>query len=100
MVYVENFRLTDVPIHKIALAATSDVDYEMNRVLLLEDTPKIGDFLIVQGYHCSCYDFNETKWDATQYTADEIRKLAASWIEHGWGAEKIIAPLILAYVRA
>lgn len=96
---VKDFRLTDVPHHKIVLAATSEPDYEMNRTFLVEEMPSYGFFLVVQGSHCSCYGFDDTTWDATQYTGDELKKVASGWLEHGWGSEKIIAPLILEYIK-
>jgi hypothetical protein len=29
----------------------------------------------------------------------DFRKVASGWLEHGWGSEKIIAPLILEYIK-
>ena len=95
---IKNFKIGDVPHHAIAFAATSDKDYEMNRVLMAEDWPEYGDITLINGSHCSCYGFDDTAWDATTYTLDEAKKVAQMWIEHGYWAEKKIAPLILAYL--
>ena len=49
----------------------------MKRLLLLEDMPdtKIDEYVLVEGEHCSCYDFDETNWDCTKLTKDELNKL-------------------------
>lgn len=96
---IKNFSITDIPTWKIALVATSDHDYEMDRTMLVEDYPDYGDYTIVSGGHCSCYDFGETKWDATKYTSDELKKVAQTWRDNGYGSEMNIAPLILRYLR-
>jgi len=58
----------------ILFASTSDPDYEMNRIILLEDG--YDEFVVVEGGHCSCYGFDETEWYATGYTGEELKKLA------------------------
>jgi len=49
----------------------------MNRLLLLEKMPDTSydEFVLVEGYHCSCYDFDETSWEATVYTREELTNL-------------------------
>ncbi len=34
-----------------------------------------GEYVLVEGSHCSCYDFDDTKWEATVYTREELKKL-------------------------
>lgn len=68
---LDNFKIEP---HHILVAQTSYPDYEMSRDILLE----IGwdSYVIVRGYHCSCYGFDDTDWDAIEYTLEELRKLA------------------------
>lgn len=103
MKHQENFDITQIPLWKVVFAATSNQDYEMNRVLYVEGHPKYGDRLLVQGYHCSCFEFDETKWDATWYTEKELKQVVQKWgqgeIDGYADAEPVIAPLILRYLR-
>lgn len=67
--------------HNIVAARTSPIDYEMDRQILLKDVAGLDysqdeEYLLLDGCHCSCYDFDETTWDATAYTAEELKKLA------------------------
>lgn len=69
---------TDIKMHNVVFATTSSaVGWKMKRLLLLEDMPdtKIDEFVLVEGEHCSCYDFDETNWDCTKLTKDELNKL-------------------------
>lgn len=59
--------------HNIVVAYTSEIDYEMHRMILAELK---GEYLILDGSHCSCYDFDETDWCGTLFTRDELMKLA------------------------
>lgn len=71
------FKFICIKPHNIVYAATTKPDYEMNRLILLEDMPETvyGEYVLVEGYHCSCYDFDDTKWEATVYTKEELGKL-------------------------
>lgn len=31
---------------------------------------------LLEGWHCSCYDWPEVDWDATHYEEDELLKIA------------------------
>ncbi|MCI8654519.1 MAG: hypothetical protein HFJ48_01400 [Clostridia bacterium] len=67
----------NIELYNIVFATTSEPDYEMNRLILLEDMPDIphGEYVLVEGYHCSCYGFNETNWDCVQLTKDELKAI-------------------------
>ena len=68
---------TVIKMLNVLFATTSERDYEMERLLLLEDMSdtEYNEFVLVEGYHCSCYDFDETNWDCTKLTKDELNKL-------------------------
>ena len=69
---------TDIKMHNVVFATTSSaVGWKMKRLLLLEDMPdtKIDEFVLVEGEHCSCYDFDDTDCDCTKLTKDELNKL-------------------------
>lgn len=68
---------TDIKLHNVLFATTSEQGYEMDRLLLLEDMPNtyLGEFVLAEGYHCSCYDFDETEWDCVKLTRDELETI-------------------------
>ena len=93
---MEKFKFDDVPHHAILVAATSEPDYEMDRIVIAEDWESYGDYVVIYGGHCSCYDFDQTQWSAIKYTKDELVKVLKGWAETGWGVERIIVPTALA----
>lgn len=70
-----NYRSLNIELHDIVVAVTSEPDYEMSRNILLEYK---GEYVIIEGSHCSCYNFDETEWYVTKYTREELKKLANS----------------------
>jgi len=72
------FKYEGIKPHQIVVVVTSEPDYEMERKLLLTDVEGLEwrEYWLLEGYHCSCYDFDETEWSGTIYTSDELRKLA------------------------
>ncbi|WP_252251192.1 hypothetical protein [Clostridium sp. VAP52] len=66
--------------HEILIATTSYPDYEMYRYILLNEGVGKGveleEYLLLEGFHCSCYDFDETDWNGTVYTKEELIKLS------------------------
>lgn len=68
----------NIELHNILYASTSRPCYEMNRTILLEELEdiKYNEYVIVEGYHCSCYGFNDCKWEAMKYSKEELIKLA------------------------
>lgn len=67
----------EVKFHNIVLAYTGGLYYEESRYLLLErlDDLKLDEYVIVEGYHCSCYEFDDTKWEAIKYSRKELLKI-------------------------
>ena len=63
--------------HNILFAVTSPNDWEMTRLILLEKMPDCNydEYVLVEGYHCSCYNFDETEWDCIKLTKDELNKI-------------------------
>lgn len=57
--------------HNILYACTSEEDFRMGRLIILEDTPQYGYYTVLEGEHCSCYDFDETEWEATEFDSKE-----------------------------
>ncbi|MDD3134922.1 MAG: hypothetical protein PHF64_00325 [Methanoregula sp.] len=98
---IEGFKIGNVPHHAILVAATSAPDYEMDRVLIADNWPDYGDYTVIRGSHCSCYDFDDTEWDAMVYSEDELVALLNSWEKSGYGAEKeIVKPALVAIGKA
>jgi hypothetical protein len=93
-----NFDLRLIPPYKILFVVTSRPDYEMNRVLIAENYPDYGSYVIVSGYHCSCFGFDETQWDAMLVDTKEAEKVLTGWIDHGTEVERRLAELALPHL--
>lgn len=92
---IDGFKIEQVPVWKINTVITSNPDYEMDRTYFVEHWPDYTDYTLVTGGHCSCYGFDETKWEAITYTKDEIKKVVENWKESGYGSEVGASSLIL-----
>lgn len=88
---LNEFKIEQVPQYAIVIAATSEPDYNMSRILIAEDWPEYGDYTVITGGHCSCYGFDDTKWDAVIYTLDELNKVIAEWHRSYNEAERRVA---------
>lgn len=79
-----NIKGKKIELHNVLFATTSERDYEMVRLLLLEDMPdtEYGEYVLAEGGHCSCYDFDETEWDCVKITDDELNKILE---QNNWG---------------
>lgn len=87
--------LASVPLHHVVAVVTSRPDYEMSRLVYVEDWPEYDDRTVIEGSHCSCYDFDDTQWEGIAYTRDELRVVAENWKGQGYGLEPVLAPLVL-----
>ena len=68
---------------RIICAAQSEPDYSEDRQILIyggerDEYHDRGPFIVLDGGHCSCYDWEEVEWFATEYTYDELMTLAYS----------------------
>lgn len=79
-VNTDRFKREGIKLHQVVVAITTEPDWEMGRRLLLTDVEGLeyGEYLLLEGWHCSCYDFDETQWEGIVYTRDELRRLAES----------------------
>ena len=95
---IKDFNLSQVPNWQIVFVVSSDKDYEMQRHIYVEGYPNYDDCTIIEGSHCSCYDFDDTEWEAITYTQDELITIMKNWYKNGYGTERVIAPMILKYL--
>lgn len=67
----------DIKLHNILFATTSTEDYEMSRLILLERMPDTDydEYVLIEGWHCSCYGFDDTEWEAIIFNREELDKL-------------------------
>ena len=78
---MRNYRIiNDLPVNlsNVLFCTTSNLDYSMDRIILCEHLPdcEFGEYVLINGGHCSCYNFDETVWNGTVYTGSELVKLA------------------------
>lgn len=78
-----------IGLHNILFASTSYPDYQMDRIILLENLKdlKYDEYVVVEGFHCSCYDFADCEWEAIKYTKQELVKLASENSENEFSTE-------------
>jgi len=74
---------TTIDTWRIICAAQSEPDYSEDRQILLYggeagDYHGNGPFIVLDGGHCSCYDWEDVEWYATEYTLEELLTLARS----------------------
>lgn len=79
-----NIKGKKIELHNILFATTSERDYEMERLLLLKGMPdtEYDEYVLVEGGHCSCYDFDETEWDCVKIKDDKLNKILK---QNNWG---------------
>ena len=95
----KDFKGKQILLSRILFSTTSDQNYEMSRTIILEEYDKGEQFVVIKGRHCSCYDFDETEWEAIRYTEEEIKKLAKGWIEHGDSYEVQLGVVFINYLE-
>ncbi len=98
MKVTEKFNILTIPIHKVVFTLTSDIDYSMERLIFVGDYPDDGQYLMVEGSHCSCYGFDDTEWTATYLEEEELKKLLLAWLKQSSGLEPKMAALVINYL--
>ena len=98
-----DLKLSNIKFHNIVLAITSKPTYDMYRYLLIEDLEDLryDEYVVVEGFHCSCYGFDDTEWEAIKYTKNELLTLAEKKIIDEWCSkeEKRFYYLVNEYLR-
>ena len=69
-----NYKEVKTEPRNILFASTSNQDYEMSRIILIESS-KNSLYVVLRGSHCSCYGFEDIEWDAMSYTEEQLIKL-------------------------
>ena len=70
---------------RIIVTLTSEIAYEMDRFILAHAGKEWEDeYMVIEGYHCSCYGFDEAAWNAVVYSRDELTKLAKENSQHSY----------------
>jgi len=103
MKQVDGFDIGLVDINNIVFAITSELEYEMDRIYVIEDTTiegkrYYGTYLVLCGGHCWWWGFSEVKWDATELNGDEeLFKFFSGWANSGIRLEKATAEFMFGY---
>ena len=106
MKQVNKFDISKIQLNKVVFAITSPLDYSMNRIYVIENTTigsgsDYGAYLILRGWHCSCFDFEETEildWEATELVGyDELSKFFSGWYNRMDTEEKASAEFMFKY---
>lgn len=85
-----------IELYNVLFCVTSEQDYSMTRLLLLENMPdtKFRQYVLAEGGHCSCYGFDETEWHCLKLTKDELLKILE---QNDWGLRKELKRFITNY---
>ena len=98
-----NLKKEKVKFHNVVIAITTKPNYDMSRWLLLEDLEDLewNEYVVVEGFHCSCYGFDDTNWEAIKCTEEELVKIAKDRTnsESYDREEKEFCRLILEYMK-
>ena len=67
----------EIELANVIYCITSPIDYEMTRLLILENIGDMedGEYMLIESYHCSCYGFEASNYEATIYTEEELLKV-------------------------
>lgn len=71
-------RNLEISPHNIIFTYTTEISYEMERKMLLEyiDGTDYSEYLYLESYDCSCYEFGDSAWEGIVHSASELIKLA------------------------
>ena len=77
----------EIPLSDIILSYTNDKAYDAERGFLIDTWSYVdvkAGYVIVEGEHCSCYGFDNVKWNMTAYEPSELVKVSKGRIEEGY----------------
>ncbi len=97
--YNINIKNIEIKPHNILFAWTSMRDLcDMDRIMLLEGMPETEkeEFVLAEGGHCSCYDFDETNWDCVVLNEAELKKILEN---ANWGLRKYLKDFFDNYTK-
>lgn len=91
-----NIKGKKIELHNILFATTSERDFDMERLLLLEDMPdtEYDEYVLAEGGHCSCYNFDEIEWDCIKVKDDELNKILE---QNNWGLRNRLKEFLKSY---
>jgi len=81
--YTDNPKHLNIKVHEILCAYTSEPDYEMSKIIILDRNAQ-GNYLVIEGSHCSCYDFDEASYGVTAYSHAELKTLVKAKLKCGF----------------
>lgn len=95
---IDTIKENGLELYNIIISHTEGDGYEEERSILVEglEDMKEGEYVVIEGSHCSCYGFDDTEWDATLYSENELMKLALA----DYNRDSIFWKRILKYLRS
>jgi hypothetical protein len=91
----DQIKTVPVNLSTVLFSYTTPSDYEMSRTVLVNTD--FGEYVIIRGSHCSCYDFDDSVWHGTKYNREELIKLAPIWEKDYSIDEQELGSFILKY---
>lgn len=79
--------LKKIDVWRVVCASESTPFYDGSKLILIdagERYPSGESFILLDGYHCSCYGWEETAFDCTSYSREELRELANATLKRDY----------------
>ena len=97
MLHIDGFDIDAIPTWSVLFAFTTPEEYEMERLVIAERYEgEWQKYVVAQGGHCSCYEFDAVKWDAWIVDQEELVSMANGWLT-GNDLERAAASFLAAY---
>ena len=67
-----------IDVWRVICASESTPFYDGSKLILIDANERYSSgesFILLDGYHCSCYGFEDTAFDCTAYSKAELREL-------------------------
>lgn len=81
MFIIDDYKIenrNDIKVSNVVFAYSNlPLSFEEERLLLLEDMPgtRPYEYVLAEGWHCSCFDFNDIEWSCLKLTIEELEKI-------------------------